>query len=104
LLGLTREIAAGELAPRVAGHEERGIFPRDVLRTVGRAGLFGLPYPEADGGAGQPYEVYLQVLEILAGLVARDRRGGQRAHAVLLPDLRLRHRTSAEVPARPARR
>ncbi|AGL17424.1 acyl-CoA dehydrogenase family protein [Actinoplanes sp. N902-109] len=67
LLGLTREIADGELAPRVAGHEQRGEFPRDVLRTLGAAGLLGLPYPEADGGAGQPYEVYLQVLEILAG-------------------------------------
>ena len=66
LLGLTREIAAGELAPRVADFERRGEFPRDLLRTLGRAGLLGLPYPEADGGAGQPYEVYLQVLEILA--------------------------------------
>ena len=66
LLELTREIAEGELAPRAAGYEERGEFPRDVLRTIGRAGLLGLPYPEADGGAGQPYEVYLQVLEILA--------------------------------------
>jgi alkylation response protein AidB-like acyl-CoA dehydrogenase len=67
LLGLTRELADGELAPRVARYEERGEFPRDVLRTIGRAGLLGLPYDEADGGGGQPYEVYLQVLEILAG-------------------------------------
>ncbi len=67
LLGLTKEIADGELAPRASAFEARGEFPRDVLRTVGRAGLLGLPYPEADGGSGQPYEVYLQVLEILAG-------------------------------------
>jgi alkylation response protein AidB-like acyl-CoA dehydrogenase len=67
LLGLTKEIADGELAPRASGHEARGEFPREVLRTVGRAGLLGLPYPEADGGGGQPYEVYLQVLEVLAG-------------------------------------
>lgn len=67
LLGLTRELADGELAPRAARYEERGEFPRDVLRTIGRAGLLGLPYPVADGGAGQPYEVYLQVLETLAG-------------------------------------
>ncbi|MEV4705092.1 acyl-CoA dehydrogenase family protein [Actinoplanes sp. NPDC049316] len=66
LLGLTREIAEGELVPRAAPYEERGEFPRDVLRTIGRAGLLGLPYPEADGGGGQPYEVYLQVLETLA--------------------------------------
>jgi alkylation response protein AidB-like acyl-CoA dehydrogenase len=67
LLGLTRELAGGELSPRVARYEEHGEFPRDVLRTIGGAGLLGLPYPVADGGAGQPYEVYLQVLEILAG-------------------------------------
>jgi alkylation response protein AidB-like acyl-CoA dehydrogenase len=67
LLDLTRELAARELAPRAADFEARGEFPREVLRTLGRSGLLGLPYPEADGGAGQPYEVYLQVLEILAG-------------------------------------
>jgi alkylation response protein AidB-like acyl-CoA dehydrogenase len=66
LLGLTREIADGELAPRAADFEARGEFPRDVLRTIGRAGLLGLPYPEDDGGGGQPYEVYLQVLEVIA--------------------------------------
>jgi alkylation response protein AidB-like acyl-CoA dehydrogenase len=67
LLELTRELAEGELAPRAARFEQQGEFPRDVLRTIGRAGLLGLPYPEADGGSGQPYEVYLQVLETLAG-------------------------------------
>jgi alkylation response protein AidB-like acyl-CoA dehydrogenase len=67
LLDLTRELAAGELAPKAADFEARGEFPREVIRTIGRSGLLGLPYPEADGGAAQPYEVYLQVLEILAG-------------------------------------
>jgi alkylation response protein AidB-like acyl-CoA dehydrogenase len=51
----------------VDAFEERGEFPRDVLRTLGRAGLLGLPYPEEFGGGGQPYETYLQVLEVLAG-------------------------------------
>ncbi|MQA28030.1 MAG: acyl-CoA dehydrogenase [Micromonosporaceae bacterium] len=66
LLGLTREIADGELAPRASDFEARGEFPREVLRTLGQAGLLGLPYPEEHGGGGQPYEVYLQVLEELA--------------------------------------
>jgi alkylation response protein AidB-like acyl-CoA dehydrogenase len=66
LLALTRELADGELAPRVADFEARGEFPREILRTLGRAGLLGLPYPEEFGGGGQPYEVYLQVLEELA--------------------------------------
>src|SRR6266540_4278604 len=67
LLELARELADRELAPRAAQFEERGEFPRELLRTLGRAGLLGLPYPQEYGGAEQPYEVYLQVLEILAG-------------------------------------
>jgi len=66
LLDLAGELAAKELAPRAAEFEERGEFPREVFRTLGRAGLLGLPYPESYGGAEQPYEVYLQVLEELA--------------------------------------
>ena len=66
LLGLTREIAVGELSPRVTADEEAGRFPRDVLRTLGTAGLLSLPFPEEFGGGGQPYEVYLQVLEELS--------------------------------------
>ncbi|TDC29095.1 acyl-CoA dehydrogenase [Micromonospora sp. 15K316] len=66
LLDLATEIADRELAPKVTGYEGRAEFPREVLRTLGRAGLLGLPYPEEYGGAAQPYEVYVQVLEILA--------------------------------------
>ncbi len=63
LIGLTREIVEGELAPRVEEMERGAVFPREQFRTLGRAGLLGLAYPEEHGGGGQPYEVYLQVLE-----------------------------------------
>jgi alkylation response protein AidB-like acyl-CoA dehydrogenase len=66
LIGLTRELAAGELRPRVDDFERRHESPREVFRTLGAAGLLGLPYPEEFGGAAQPYEVYLQVVEELA--------------------------------------
>ncbi|MDP9397925.1 MAG: acyl-CoA dehydrogenase family protein [Actinomycetota bacterium] len=66
LLELTRELARDELAPRVAADEDEARFPREIFATLGKAGLLGLPYAEEYGGGGQPYEVYLQVLEELA--------------------------------------
>ena len=63
LLDLVRDLADRELAPVAAEHERAGRFPREVFRTLGRAGVLGLPYPEELGGGGQPYEVWLQVLE-----------------------------------------
>ena len=70
LLRLTRDIVAKELAPQVASAEAEERFPRDIFRTLGRAGLLSLPYPEEYGGGGQPYEVYLQVLEEVASVWA----------------------------------
>jgi alkylation response protein AidB-like acyl-CoA dehydrogenase len=66
LLALTREIADAELAPRAAQDEADERFPRDVFRILGRSGLLSLTYAEELGGGGQPYEVYLQVLEEIA--------------------------------------
>jgi alkylation response protein AidB-like acyl-CoA dehydrogenase len=66
LLALTRELADAELAPRAAEYEREERFPRKVFRILGDAGLLGLPFPEEVGGGGQPYSVYLQVLEELA--------------------------------------
>jgi alkylation response protein AidB-like acyl-CoA dehydrogenase len=66
LLRLVRELAAEELAPRAAEAEAESAFPREVFRLLGRTGLLGLPYDEEYGGGGQPYEVYLQVLEEIA--------------------------------------
>jgi alkylation response protein AidB-like acyl-CoA dehydrogenase len=66
LLELTREIATKELAPQVHEAEERGEFPESAYRLLGKSGLLSLPFPEEYGGGGQPYEVYLQVVEELA--------------------------------------
>ncbi|HTT94335.1 MAG TPA: acyl-CoA dehydrogenase family protein [Solirubrobacterales bacterium] len=66
IVGLARSVAREQLAPRAAGAEEDAAFPRDVFRTLGELGFLGMPYPEEVGGAGQPYEVYLQALEEIA--------------------------------------
>lgn len=63
LISLTRELAEGELLPYADKAEEVGEFPRERIRALGKAGLLSLPYDEAYGGGGQPYEVHLQVLE-----------------------------------------
>ena len=66
LVGLTREIAAAELAPVASEYEAESRFPREKFRLLGKSGLLGLPYPERWGGSGVSYEVYLQVLEEIA--------------------------------------
>src|SRR5687767_7523528 len=68
LFALVRELAAKEIAPHADAMENAGEFPRDVFRALGKAGLLGLPYDEQYGGGGQPYEVYLQVVEELASV------------------------------------
>ncbi|ORB62226.1 acyl-CoA dehydrogenase family protein [Mycolicibacterium tusciae] len=66
LIALTREIADKVLDPVVDTHEKDETYPDGVFPALGAAGLLSLPQPEQWGGGGQPFEVYLQVLEELA--------------------------------------
>jgi alkylation response protein AidB-like acyl-CoA dehydrogenase len=66
LIALTRDLADAELAPHAAAYEREERFPRETFTLLGDAGLLGLPFPEEVGGGGQPYAVYLQVVEELA--------------------------------------
>ncbi|WP_067568780.1 acyl-CoA dehydrogenase family protein [Nocardia acidivorans] len=65
LIELTRDIADKVLEPNAALYEKQERYPDEAFRALGQAGLLSLPYPEEFGGGGQPYEVYLQVLEEL---------------------------------------
>ena len=66
LIDLARQISDKVLNPVVDRHERDETYPEGVFATLGEAGLLSLPYPEDWGGGGQPYEVYLQVLEEIA--------------------------------------
>lgn len=63
LAELTEAIVQRELLPCASEAERTSTFPRDVYRTLGRAGLLSLPYEERFGGAELPSETYLQVFE-----------------------------------------
>ncbi|MFE0381035.1 acyl-CoA dehydrogenase family protein [Streptomyces inhibens] len=66
LMTLVRELAEREIRPTAAEEEDAGHFPRETFTLLSESGLLSLPYEEEFGGGGQPYEVYLQVLEELA--------------------------------------
>jgi alkylation response protein AidB-like acyl-CoA dehydrogenase len=66
LIALTRDVADKLLDPIVDAHEKSETYPDGVFAQLGAAGLLSLPQPEEWGGAGQPFEVYLQVLEEIA--------------------------------------
>ena len=72
LIALVREIAEKELRPRVdqveAAAAKTDAFPRELFTLMGASGLMSLPYPEEFGGAAQPCEIYLQVLEELSSV------------------------------------
>ena len=70
LIELTRDIVGKELRPVIGALDSKAEFPRKIFRTLGRAGLLSLSYPEDLGGGGQSYEVYLQALEEIASASA----------------------------------
>jgi alkylation response protein AidB-like acyl-CoA dehydrogenase len=66
LVRLAADVADKVLDPIVDEHEKNETYPKGVFATLGETGLLTLPHPVEWGGGGQPYEVYLQVLEELA--------------------------------------
>ena len=44
-----------EVAPVMDGYEQRGEFPRELVRKAGEAGLYGAVFPESVGGSNMGY-------------------------------------------------
>ena len=61
-----REFAREQVAPVIAEHYEHKTFPYDLVRQMGKMGLFGLPFPEEYGGMGGDYFTLCLALEELA--------------------------------------
>jgi butyryl-CoA dehydrogenase len=58
--------AADRVAPRAAGIDQSGEFPRDLVTEAAALGLMGVTIPAAWGGAGLDYVSYAVALETLA--------------------------------------
>jgi short-chain 2-methylacyl-CoA dehydrogenase len=61
-----REFAVEAVAPVIGDLYERHAFPYDLVRQMGKMGLFGLPFPTEYGGEGGDYFALCLALEELA--------------------------------------
>ncbi|WP_430779644.1 acyl-CoA dehydrogenase family protein [Actinoplanes sp. G11-F43] len=61
-----RQFAQEQVAPVIAEHYEKKTFPYEIVRQMGKMGLFGLPFPEEFGGMGGDYFALCLALEELA--------------------------------------
>ncbi|MYR55730.1 acyl-CoA dehydrogenase [Streptomyces sp. SID625] len=60
------QFAHDVVAPKIGDFYERHEFPYEIVREMGRMGLFGLPFPEEYGGMGGDYLALGIALEELA--------------------------------------
>ena len=51
-----------EIRPHVEKWEEEGLFPRDIYKKAGDAGLLGIGYPEEYGGSGG--DIFLKIVAV----------------------------------------
>ena len=58
--------ASERVAPEAAGIDERGVFPRELVREAAGLGLMGVTISKEWGGAGRDYVSYAVALEALA--------------------------------------
>jgi short-chain 2-methylacyl-CoA dehydrogenase len=67
---VVRDFAESEIAPHAEAWDRDHTFPVDVVRGMGKLGLFGLPFPEEYGGAAADYLTYCIAIEEIARIDA----------------------------------
>lgn len=60
-----REFAQRELLPGVLERDQTEVFPMDILKKLGEAGLIGVQYPKEYGGQGGDYLSFILIVEEL---------------------------------------
>ena len=90
---------AREVEPHAAAWEEAGCVPREVLRKMGDAGLFGLMYEPAYGGAGADAMTNL----VFAEALSQSTFGGFIITALVHTDMASPHLHHAGTPEQKAR-
>jgi short-chain 2-methylacyl-CoA dehydrogenase len=66
LRATVRDFARAVVAPVIGDYYEKHAFPYEIVRQMGKMGLFGLPFPEEYGGMGGDYLALCVALEELA--------------------------------------
>jgi alkylation response protein AidB-like acyl-CoA dehydrogenase len=61
-----RAFAEEVVAPRAEEMDRTGEFPLDIVKQMGEMGLFGLPFPEKEGGQGSDFTSLCIAIEELA--------------------------------------
>lgn len=62
---VAREFAQRELLPGVLERDQTEVFPMDILKKLGEAGLIGVQYPKEYGGQGGDYLSFILIVEEL---------------------------------------
>src|SRR5690606_10434500 len=66
LSAMVREFAEAVVAPQAYEADRTHTLSMDVVAQMGELGLFGLPFPEEDGGQGGDYMALGLAIEALA--------------------------------------
>ncbi|HEX2698818.1 MAG TPA: acyl-CoA dehydrogenase family protein [Acidimicrobiales bacterium] len=64
--GVVRDFARAEIAPHAEAWDRDHTFPLETVLSMGRLGLFGLPFPEEYGGSGADLTTVCVAIEEIA--------------------------------------